>query len=226
LQITAAAGLSLGEWTALTATDALGFEQGLLLVQKRAAFMQEACETTQGGMVSVIGLPDSVVVEICREADVDIANLNCAGQIVISGEKAKLCLASELAKRHGAKRTIPLAVAGAFHSRLMQSAQDKLAIALQQIEIRPPKATVIHNVTARPAASPDEIKRLLIQQVSSPVRWNDSMQWLIQQGYTRFIELGPGTVLSGLMKRINKDVEMLHVSDAQSLEETAAQLDT
>lgn len=220
----AAAGLSLGEWTALVAAGALSFEDGLLLVQKRGQFMQAACEISGGSMVSIIGMDESAVAEVCQQTGVDIANLNCPGQIVISGETARIAAAAELAKRRGAKRVIPLAVAGAYHSRLMQSAQDKLAAALEPVRFRPPSALIVHNVTAQPASTPEEIKRLLIRQVTFPVRWADSMRWLLQQGYSRFIELGPGTVLSGLMKRIQPDAEILHVSDCASLDAAVTQL--
>jgi len=220
----AAAGLSLGEFTALTSAGALSFRDGLSLIQQRGRFMQEACNATTGSMASIIGMDDTALAEVCREADVDIANLNCPGQIVISGQKDKIAKAVELAKARGAKRAIPLQVAGAYHSRLMQTAQNKLAAALDGVAMREPSVTVVHNVTARPAAGVGEIKNLLVRQVTSSVRWAESMQWLIGQGYTRFIELGPGNVLSGLMKRINKDVEMLNVADSATLDAAVAKL--
>ncbi len=224
LQFDATAGLSLGEFTALTAAEAVGFDDGLRMVQMRGRFMQEACDATNGGMASILNLDDALLAEVCREADVDIANLNCPGQTVISGDKDKIAKAVELAKARGAKRAIPLVVAGAYHSRLMQSARDKVAAALATLPMREPKLPVISNVTARPAGGVAEIKDLLVRQVTSSVRWSDSMQWLIEQGFTRFIELGPGNVLSGLMKRINKDVETLSVSDSASLDSTVARL--
>jgi len=214
----ATAGLSLGEFTALAAADAVSFDDGLRMVQARGRFMQEACEATTGGMASIIGLDEAVVAEVCREADVDMANLNCPGQIVISGEKEKITKAVELAKARGAKRAIPLQVAGAYHSRLMISGQVKVAAELAQLPLREPRVPVISNVTARPGGSVAEIKDLLTRQVTSSVRWTESMQWLVAQGFTRFIELGPGGVLAGLMKRINKDVEMLSIGDSRSLD--------
>ncbi len=220
----AAAGLSLGEFTALTAAGALTFDDGLRLVQMRGRFMQEACETTRGGMASIINLDDAVLAEVCREAGVDIANLNCPGQTVISGEVKEVARAVDLAKARGAKRAIPLVVAGAYHSRLMEGARVKVAHALTEFPMREPQVPVVSNVTARPAASVAEIKDLLVRQVVSSVRWTDSMQWLIAQGFTRFVELGPGNVLSGLMKRINKDVEMLSISDSASLRDVTAKL--
>lgn len=224
LKFDAAAGLSLGEFTALTAAGAINFDDGLRMVQARGRFMQEACDATTGSMASIIGMDDALLAEVCREADVDIANLNCPGQTVISGQKDKITKAIELAKARGAKRAIPLQVAGAYHSRLMQSARDKVAGTLAGLSMREPQVPVVSNVTARPGNSVGEIKDLLTRQVTSSVRWSDSMQWLIAQGFRRFIELGPGDVLTGLMKRINKDVEMLNVSDSASLDATLAKL--
>jgi [acyl-carrier-protein] S-malonyltransferase len=224
LKFDATAGLSLGEFTALTAADAVSFEDGLRMVQARGRFMQEACDSTNGGMASIIGIEDAALAEVCRDADVDIANINCPGQIVISGDKDKITKAIELAKMKGARRAIPLVVAGAYHSRLMEHARVKVADALSKLQLQLPRVPVVSNVTARPTATVDEIKDLLVRQVTWPVRWSESMQWLVAQGFTRFIELGPGNVLSGLMKRINKDVEMLSVSDAGTLDATVARL--
>jgi [acyl-carrier-protein] S-malonyltransferase len=224
LKFDGAAGLSLGEFTALTAAGAMSFEDGLRIVQMRGQFMQEACDATSGGMASIIGMDEAALADICREADVDVANLNCPGQTVISGEKERIAKAVELAKARGAKRAIPLVVAGAYHSRLMRSAQVKVADALANVRMSEPGVPVVSNVTARPAKTADEIKDLLVRQVTSSVRWSDSMQWLISQGVSRFIELGPGNVLSGLMKRINKDVEMFSVSDCATLDAAVAGL--
>jgi len=224
LTFAAAAGLSLGELTALTAAGAFSFEDGLHIVQARGRFMQEACAATNGAMASIIGLDDTVLEQVCRETDVDLANLNCPGQTVISGDKEKIARAVELAKTKGAKRAIPLTVAGAYHSRLMATAQHNFASLLAGVPVRDPVALVVSNVTGRPAQSADETKKLLVRQITSAVRWTDSMRWLIGQGFTRFIELGPGTVLTGLMKRIDKNVEMLNVSDCASLAATVAAL--
>jgi [acyl-carrier-protein] S-malonyltransferase len=224
LKFDATAGLSLGEFTALNAAGTVSFDDGLRMVQARGRFMQEACDSTNGGMASIIGIEDAALAEVCREADVDIANINCPGQIVISGEKEKITKAIELAKMKGAKRAIPLVVAGAYHSRLMESAKVKVADALGKLQLQVPRVHVVSNVTARPAATVDEIKDLLVRQVTSPVRWSESMQWLVAQGFSQFIELGPGNVLGSLMKRINKDVEMLSVSDAATLDATVAKL--
>jgi [acyl-carrier-protein] S-malonyltransferase len=224
LEYQATAGLSLGEFTALTAAGVLGFEDALRTVQARGRFMQQACDATNGGMASVMGMEEAPLAEVCREADVDLANLNSPGQIVISGTKDKIGKAVELAKARGAKRAIPLQVAGAYHSRLMADAQAKLAAELAGVVLQPATKVVVHNVTARPAGNPSEIKDLLIRQVTSSVRWSDSIQWLIAQGFTRFIELGPGNVLSGLMRRIDSSVTMLNVSDGASLEAAVAKL--
>ncbi len=224
LPFDATAGLSLGEFTALTAAGAVSFDDGLRMVQMRGRFMQEACDSTNGGMASILNLDDAILAEVCRDVDVDIANINCPGQTVISGDKDKITKAVELAKARGAKRAIPLVVAGAYHSRLMEGAKVKVANALARLPMQLPRVPVVSNVTARPAGGVAEIKDLLVRQVTSPVRWSESMQWLVSQGFTRFIELGLGNVLSGLMKRISKDVEMLSVSDGATLEATAAKL--
>ena len=220
----ATAGLSLGEFTALAAADAVNFDDGLRMVQLRGRFMQEACDSTNGGMASILSMDDGALAEVCFEAGVDIANINSPGQVVISGDKEKIARAVELAKARGAKRAIPLVVAGAYHSRLMESAKIKVAEALASLPMREPKVPVVSNVSARPAGSVAETKDLLVRQVTSSVRWSESMQWLVSQGFSRFIELGPGNVLSGLMKRIHKDAEMLSVSDSATLEATVAKL--
>lgn len=220
----ATAGLSLGEFTALTAAGVMRFEDGLRVVRQRGRFMQEACDVTKGGMAAVIGLDEAPTREVCAEAGVSLANLNCPGQIVISGEAEKIAKAVELAKARGAKRAIPLVVAGAYHSPLMASAQPKLQAELAGVTFSPPAVPVISNVTAQPHAGPDDIRARLVEQVTATVRWEESMRYLIAQGFTRFIELGPGTALSGFMKRIAKDVQLLNVTDAASLEATVQAL--
>jgi [acyl-carrier-protein] S-malonyltransferase len=224
LAFEATAGLSLGEFTALAAADVVTFDDGLRMVQSRGRFMQEACDATTGGMASILNMDDAALAEVCEMAEVDIANINCPGQVVISGDKDKIAKAIELAKEKGAKRAIPLVVAGAYHSRLMEGAKIKVAEALGGLRMQLPTVTVVSNVTARPAGGIAEIKELLVRQVTSSVRWSESMQWLVAEGFMRFIELGPGNVLSGLMKRINKDVEMLSVRDVATLDATVAKL--
>lgn len=221
LRFDATAGLSLGEFTALAAANALGFDEALKLVRQRGRFMQEACETTQGGMAAIIGLDEAATRQVCAESGVELANLNCPGQIVISGAADKLGRACELAKTRGAKRALPLQVAGAYHSSLMAGAQSNLQTVLSTVSIQVPLTPVISNVTAQPHGTSEEIRRTLVAQVTSPVRWEDSMRYLLAQGFTRFIELGPGTALSSFMKRIGKDVQMLNVADAASLAKTA-----
>lgn len=223
-QFGATAGLSLGEFTALAAAGAMSFADGLRLVRARGQFMQEACEATKGGMAAVIGLDEAPTREVCAEAGVVLANLNCPGQLVISGATEKIAKACELAKGKGARRALPLAVAGAYHSPLMASAQPKLKAALAELELHEPTVCVISNVTASPHEAAGAIRDKLVEQVTSSVRWEESMRYLLGQGYSRFIELGPGTALSGFMKRISKDAQVLNVSDCGSLEQTVKAL--
>ena len=222
LKFEATAGLSLGEFTALTAAGVMSFEDGLRVVRQRGKFMQEACNVTQGGMAAIIGLDEGPTREVCAEAGVVLANLNCPGQLVISGAADKIAKACELAKAKGAKRALPLTVAGAYHSPLMASAQPKLAAELAKIKFSAPAVPVISNVTAK--AHDGDIAPKLVEQVCASVRWEESMRALLAQGFTWFIELGPGTALSGFMKRIDKSAQMLNVSDAASLEATAKAL--
>lgn len=224
LAFEAAAGLSLGEFTALSAAGALSFEDGIRVVRQRGKFMQEACDATQGGMAAIIGLDEAQTREVCDASGVELANLNCPGQIVISGAADKIEAACEAAKAKGAKRALPLTVAGAYHSQLMAAAQPKLKAELDAIAINAPAVPVISNVTAEPHGAADRIGATLVAQVTSSVRWEASVRLLLGQGFTRFIELGPGNALSGFMKRIDRDAVMLNVADAASLEKTAAAL--
>jgi [acyl-carrier-protein] S-malonyltransferase len=224
LNFQATAGLSLGEFTALSAAESLSFADGLRIVRQRGRFMQEACDATQGGMAAVIGLEEGPTREVCAEAGVVLANLNCPGQLVISGGAAEIQKACELAKAKGARRALPLPVAGAYHSPLMSSAQPKLAAELAGVQILPPKMPVISNVTTQPHADPVSIRARLVEQVTASVRWEESMRALLAQGFTRFIELGPGTALTGFMKRIDKNAVVLNVADVASLEAAAKAL--
>lgn len=226
LKFEATAGLSLGEFTALTAAGVMSFEDGLRVVRQRGRFMQEACEATRGGMAAIIGLDEGPTREVCTEAGVELANLNCPGQLVISGAAEGIAKACELAKARGAKRALPLAVAGAYHSKLMASAQPKLREALAAIPLNLPSVPVIANVTAQPHATCGEICQRLVEQVTASVRWEESIRHLLAQGFTRFIELGPGTALTGFMKRIDKTAQVLNVADAASLETTVKALET
>ena len=220
----AAAGLSLGEFTALAAAGVFTFHDGLKLVRQRGRFMQEACEATAGGMAAIIGLDEDATRQVCEEAGVELANLNCPGQLVISGPADHMDRACELAKARGAKRALPLTVAGAYHSRLMESAQSKLDAALSRVPIEIPAVPVISNVTAEPHGAPGDIHRRLVEQVTSSVRWEASIRYLLGRGFTRFIELGPGTALTGFMKRIDKNAQIWHVADVASLESTVQAL--
>ncbi len=220
LRFDATAGLSLGEFTALTAAGVMTFEDGIKVVRQRGQFMQEACESTQGGMAAIIGLDEVRTREVCAESGVELANLNCPGQIVISGPAGKMAAACELAKGKGAKKALPLPVAGAYHSTLMAGAKAKLDVALQAVSLKAGTVPVISNVTAQSHGVPSEIHQRLVDQVTSSVRWEDSIRHLLAQGFTRFIELGPGKALSGFMKRIDPNAQMLNVGDVASLEAT------
>jgi [acyl-carrier-protein] S-malonyltransferase len=224
LAFDATAGLSLGEFTALTAAGVMSFEDGLKVVRQRGQYMQEACEATKGGMAAIIGLDEGPTREVCAAAGVELANLNCPGQLVISGAADKIGQACEMAKAKGAKRALPLAVAGAYHSQLMAGAQPKLRTALSAITVNAPTLPVIANVTAQPHGGAAEIRQRLVEQVTSSVRWEESMRYLLAQGFTQFIELGPGKALSGFMKRIDSNAQMLNVADVASLEATVKAL--
>jgi [acyl-carrier-protein] S-malonyltransferase len=218
LEFRATAGLSLGEFTALAAAGVFSFEDALRVVRQRGQLMQKACEATQGGMAAIIGLDEEMTRAVCSEVGVELANLNCPGQIVISGAASKMERACEAAKAKGARKAIPLSVAGAYHSALMTSAGAGLAPVLDKVELREPIVPVISNVTAAPHDGPQAIRQLLVQQVTSSVRWEASMRYLLSQGFRRFIELGPGTALTGFMKRIDKTAQTFNVADMASLE--------
>ena len=224
LQFHATAGLSLGEFTALAAAGVFSFEDGLRIVRRRGQLMQTACEATQGGMAAIIGLDEATTRLVCDEAAVELANLNCPGQIVISGAAEKIAQACELAKAKGARKAIPLQVAGAYHSTLMAAARAGLAPVLDKVHFHDAKVPVISNVSGQPHGAADQIRLALVQQVTSPVRWEDSMRYLLAQGFTRFIELGPGAALSGFMKRIDKAASIHNVADIASLESTVQAL--
>jgi [acyl-carrier-protein] S-malonyltransferase len=224
LRFEATAGLSLGEFTALTAAGALSFDDGLRVVRQRGRFMQEACEATHGAMAAIIGLDEAPTRAVCADAGVVLANLNCPGQLIISGEVERITQACDLAKARGARRALPLPVAGAYHSPLMAGAQPKLAAALDAIALHTPTVPVISNVTAAAHGAPSEMRARLVEQVTSSVLWEKSMRALLAQGFTRFIELGPGTALTGFLKRIDKSAQALNVGDAASLEATVRAL--
>ncbi len=211
----ATAGLSLGEYTALAFAGSLTFADGLRLVQVRGRAMQAAADATPGAMVSVLGLPEPKVVELCAQArtagTVQVANLLCPGNIVVSGTKAACDEVERLAPEFGAIKTIRLAVAGAFHTDLMKPADETLAQSLAQTELRPPRIPVWSNVDAQPHTDPEEIRGLLVRQVLQPVQWERTMRRLLAEGVTKFYEIGPGRVLAGLLKRVERKAECINV---------------
>ncbi len=214
----AAAGLSLGEFTAHAAAGSFSFEDGLRLVARRGLFMEEACLATEGSMAALIGADEAKVRELAAAADVDVANLNAPGQIVLSGTVAGIDSAIAQAKEFGIRRAIKLNVAGAYHSRLMQSAQDKLAVELAGVAIQSPSIPVVCNYGASPVADPAEIRTMLEKQVTGSVRWTESIQALVAMGHRTFIELGPGKVIAGLVSKIEKEATVHSVEDLATLE--------
>ena len=224
LEPVAAAGLSLGEMTAHAAAGTFAFEDGLKLVAKRGELMDEACAATSGSMAAMIGGSEEDVRRLADEYDVDLANLNCPGQLVVSGSTDGIEQAVAKAKEFGLRMGKKLQVAGAYHSRLMAGAQEKLALELAAANIGAPSIPVISNFLATPAEGPDAIRESLTKQVTGSVRWIESMQLLRSQGHDLFIELGPGKVLAGLMSRIDKEARVISIDDAASLEAAVAEL--
>jgi len=212
----AAGGLSLGEYTAMVFAGVMDFEDGLKLVQRRGAAMQEAADAVPSGMVSILGLERVEVEALCEKArgddTLEIANLLCPGNIVVSGDNAACERAAELAPSMGAMKAMPLAVAGAFHTQIMKPAEGQLAAALADVPMRKPRIPVVSNVDARPHDDPEDIREILIRQVHSPVRWEDSMHYLLGQGFDRFYEVGPGRVLRGLLRRIDRKLDCQSVT--------------
>jgi [acyl-carrier-protein] S-malonyltransferase len=221
LPIGGAAGLSLGEMTAHAAAGTFDFATGLRLVERRGQLMDEACAATSGAMAAMIGADENTVRTLAADADVDIANINAPGQIVISGERAKVELAVGLAKEHGIRRATMLNVAGAYHSRLMESAYEKLGVVLRHVPVQSPSFPVISNVTGQEVRTPIEIRRTLQDQVTGTVRWLDCMERLAALGCDFFIELGPGGVLAGLLRRTLKGIEVVSVADVDSVRKCA-----
>ena len=208
LSCEAAAGLSLGEYTAMVFAGVMDFQTGLRLVQQRGEAMQAAADAVPSGMVSILGLEQVQVEALCDAAREDgilqIANLLCPGNIVVSGDNAACERAAEIAPKFGAMKAAPLAVAGAFHTPIMDPAVSRLTAALANVPMRKPRIPVVSNVDARPHYKPEQIRDLLIRQVVSPVRWEDSMRYLIDGGHQEFYEVGPGRVLRGLLRRIDR----------------------
>ncbi|PYL86410.1 MAG: [acyl-carrier-protein] S-malonyltransferase [Verrucomicrobia bacterium] len=222
--IEGAAGLSLGEITAHAAAGTFDFATGLKLVQRRGELMDEACAATYGAMAAMIGADENTVRLLAADEDVDVANINGPGQIVISGELAKVEAAIGVAKEYGIRRATLLNVAGAYHSRLMESAYVKLGETLAEIPMQTPRFAVISNVTGEEVTTPDEIRRTLQDQVTATVRWLDCMERLLERGCELFIELGSAGVLAGLLKRTRKDVDVVSASDAESVRNCAERI--
>ena len=219
-----AAGLSLGEWTALHAAGALSFEDTLRVLEARGRFMQEACEEQEGGMVSVIGLTGEQLEQICASTGVVVSNYNSDGQTVLAGAKSAVQAAEQQAKDAGAKRTVILRVAGAFHSPLMASAGEKLAAVLADVDICVPSIPVVANVTGSPHADVDGVRRDMVKQVSNTVDWLGCVRWLMDAGIGGYVECGPGRVVTGLIKRIDRSAELHSVQDVATLQKAVQDL--
>ena len=222
--IDCAAGLSLGELTAHAAAGTFNFADGLNLVQKRGELMDQACATTLGGMAALIGGQENDVRRLAADEDVDIANINAPGQIVISGEMAKVDAAIGVAKEYEVRRATLLNVAGAYHSRLMESAWEQFAEPLAEVQMQVPAFPVISNVTGQEVTTLPEIRQTLQDQITSNVRWTDCMQRMLARGCELFIELGAGNVLSGLLKRTSKEANVMSISDAESAHRCATEM--
>lgn len=210
-------GLSLGEITALTAAGVLDFATGLKVVAERGRLMQLACEKTSGGMAAIVGEERGKVLELCREFDLEAANFNAPGQIIISGEKSRVESAVVAAKARGIRKAVALNVAGAYHSRLMEPARAEFDRYLATLALKKPTCTVFTNTTARPVKTPDEIREAVVKQIVSPVLWEDCMRNAAAAGATEFLELGPGGVLAGLARRTNKDWPVKSVAEFSDL---------
>jgi [acyl-carrier-protein] S-malonyltransferase len=219
------AGHSLGEYTALAAASVLDFAATVYLARERGRLMHEAGQMTPGGMAAVIGLDEAVLSELCTESGARIANINCPGQIVISGAEDKLAKAMELAKAGGAHRVIPLQVSGAFHTSLMQPAVDGMAEIIATLSFNQPTIPIIGNTTAQPLTTAEAVKEELLKQLCNCVLWQRSVEYMLGDGVSSFIELGPGRVLAGLIKRIDRDVNIINIGDAEAVKNIAAGAD-
>jgi [acyl-carrier-protein] S-malonyltransferase len=211
------AGHSLGEYTALILAGVLDFPTAVYLARERGRLMHEAGQKTPGAMAAILGLDEAAVEALCHETGTWLANINCPGQLVISGPKDNIEKAMAAAKARGAARALPIQVSGAFHSPLMQPAADGLAAIISRLTFKDPVMPVIANTSARPLTDGKAVKDELMQQLCSSVRWQSSIQYMIDQGVTIFIEIGPGNVLTGLLKRINKDMKALNIGNAAEL---------
>lgn len=212
------AGHSLGEYTALVVSGVMSFAQAVRLVRERGSLMQQAGEQQSSGMAAIIGLDRKAVEEVCQEAGVEIANLNCPGQLVVSGGEINLARAMDLAKMRGARQVVRLNVSGAFHSQIMEPAGEDLARLIDSIPFGDARIPVVSNVTASPLTQGAAIKEALLHQLCCPVQWQPSVELMIDHGATTFVEFGPGRVLTGLIKRINSDVRVANIGDIKGLQ--------
>jgi [acyl-carrier-protein] S-malonyltransferase len=217
IQPVCVAGHSLGEYTALVAANVLGFTDAIRLVRERGLLMEKAGEIKAGGMAAIIGLDATNVEEICRKTGAQIANINCPGQIVISGTKEAVARSIELAQSKGASGAVPLNVTGAFHSALMQPTIEGMTQAISRIKLCLPEVPIIANVTGKPVTTIGEIKRELLQQLCNCVQWMSSIEYMVKTGTTTFIEVGPGVVLAKLIRRIDRKVKILNMNDMTSI---------
>ena len=211
------AGLSLGEYSALIASGVFSFRDGIVLIKKRGEIMEEAAKNNPGKMAAVLDLPVEKINELCQQVGAEIANLNCPGQVVITGKADAVLKASELCVQAGAKRVISLEVSGGFHSSLMLDAAKKLEIALKRVARNVPKNPVISNYTALPQDEVEVIRKNLIKQIHSSVRWEESMRFLLAQGVTKLFEIGPGKVLKGLMRKIEPGAQVINIEKAEDI---------
>jgi len=216
-QPTFVAGHSLGEYTALAAANVLDFANIVSLARERGRLMYEAGLKRRGSMAAIIGLEEALLEEICQQTDTKIANINCPGQLVISGAEENVAKAVDLAKEKGASRAIPLQVSGAFHTPLMQPAVDGMAKIIPTVTFRDPSTPIIANTTAEPLTKGEEIREELLRQLCNSVQWQRTIEHMIGNGVSHFIEIGPGKVLTGLIRRINRDVETINIGDAESI---------
>lgn len=217
------AGHSLGEYSALVAAGVLTYEDAVKLVRLRGKYMEEAVPNGQGAMAAVLGADREALADLClkvspEEGQVELANVNCPGQIVVSGSQAGVNAVVQRAKEAGAKRAIPLEVSGPFHSSMMKEAAERLAGELAKVEFKAPAVPVVVNVTAVPVTDPETIRDLLVRQVYSPVLWQDSVERLIEEGVDTFVEIGPGSVLAGLIRKIDKTVKVININSLASIE--------
>ena len=208
------AGHSLGEYTALAAAAVLDFATAIYLARERGRLMHEAGLKQPGGMVAVLGTDEALLAEVCAETGTCVANINCPGQLVISGARENLAQAVDLLKSRGVSRTIPLPVSGAFHTPLMQPAADGLAAVIASLNFSQPRLPIIANTTAQPLTTAESVKEELLRQLCHGIQWQGSVEYMINDGVSTFIEIGPGKVLTGLMKRINRDVKTVNIGDA------------